>query len=245
MNTNIIQTNKNEIVAVDNYNPDFGNIRNIEIDGQVWLCGLDVCDALGYVNPSQAIKSHVKEADLKKFDVRSHGQMRKMTFINSHGFYDLCVGSTFPSALDIKDWIKAKFFTAVENNNLPAVVTDDLVNNETFIEAVSDKVMDVLAEDAAKYRAMKGSKSLLSMKEIADTLALPGIGRTNLFKILRKKEMINERNEPYRLYVERGWFKAVPCEYTTKSGVHIKFTTKATILGLENIHRLLKEWGYC
>ncbi|MBP3733112.1 MAG: Bro-N domain-containing protein, partial [Bacilli bacterium] len=193
MNTNIIQTNKNEIVAVDNYNPDFGNIRNIEVDGQVWLCGLDVCEALGYVNSRNAIKYHVtKEAGVEKFYVRSHGQMREMTFIDSRGFYDLCIGSTFPSALDIKDWIKAKFFAVVENKNLPAATVDELVNDDTFIEAVSDKVVDFLSEDAVKYRAMKGSKSLLSMKEIADTLALPGIGRTNLFKILRKKEMIND-----------------------------------------------------
>ena len=187
----------------------------------------------------------MKKADVVKRDARSHGQMRKFTFINAHGFYDLCQGSKLPSAEKIKEWIKTKFFISVDNANLPAVTINYLTNNDDFVNKVSNQVADRIIEKAANYDALKGSKSLIPMKDVADTLAIPGIGRNTLFKILRNKNILNEENKPYREYIENGWFKSVENEYTTKRGVHVSFTTKATVKGLENIRRLLKEWGYC
>ena len=245
MANELIKTNSNVIEAADNYSPNFGNIRNIIVDEEVWLCGLDVCDVLGYADAPKILKYHVKEAERKKFPISSHGQNRKMVFINSSGFYDLCQGSKLPHVDDIKDWIKSKFFIAVENNKLPAVTMDALVNNRDFVNKVGDRVVDVLTDEASKYRALRGSNSLLSMKKVADHLAIPGIGRNVLFRILRERDILNEENEPYHAYVEAGWFRCVENEYTTKSGVHVSFTTKATVKGLENIKRLLKEWGYC
>ena len=245
MANELIKTNPNEIEAVDNYNPNFGNVRNIIINGEVWLCGLDVCEMLGYADALKSLKYHVNEADRKKYPVRSHGQMRKLVFINSHGFYDLCQGSKLHNANQIKDWIKSKFFIAVENNNLPPVTVNALVANQDFVNKVGDRVVDVLTDEASKYRALRGSNTLLPMKEVADHLAIPGIGRNTLFKILREKGILTSNNEPYREYIEKGWFRRVESEYITKSGVHVSFTTKATVKGLENIRRLLKEWGYC
>lgn len=43
----------------------------------------------------------------------------------------------------------------------------------------------------------------------------------------------------------KAWFKSVESDYTDNYGTHVSFTTKVTVIGLENIHRLLKEWGYC
>ncbi|MBO4856656.1 MAG: phage antirepressor KilAC domain-containing protein [Bacilli bacterium] len=245
MANELIKTNPNAIETVDNYNPDFGNVRHVIIDGEVWLCGLDVCEAFGYTNTRDALKRHVKVADVVKRDARSHGQTRKMVFINSRGFYDLCQGSKLPNANQIKDWIKSKFFTAVENNNLSAVAIDALVTNQDFANKVGDRVVDVLTDEASKYRALRGSNSLLPMKEVADHLAIAGIGRNTLFRILRERGILTSNNEPYREYIENGWFRRVESEYTTISGVHVSFTTKATVKGLDNIKRLLKEWGYC
>lgn len=245
MANELIKTNSNVIEAADNYNPNFGNIRNIIVDEEVWLCGLDVCDVLGYADAPKILKYHVKEADRKKFPISSHGQTRTMMFINANGFYDLCQGSKLPAADQIKEWIKTKFFISVDNANLPVVTINYLTNNDDFVNKVSNQVADRIIEKAANYDALKGSKSLIPMKDVADTLAIPGIGRNTLFKILRSRSILNEENKPYREYIENGWFKSVESEYTTKSGVHVSFTTKATIKGLENIRRLLKEWGYC
>ena len=44
-------------------NPEFGQVRTVEIDGQPWLVGKDVAVALGYKNPQRAIRDHVEDED--------------------------------------------------------------------------------------------------------------------------------------------------------------------------------------
>ena len=39
-------------------NPEFGQVRTVEIDGTPWLVGNDVAVALGYKNPQRAIRDH-------------------------------------------------------------------------------------------------------------------------------------------------------------------------------------------
>ena len=39
-------------------NPEFGDIRIVEIDGEPWMVGKDVAAALGYQNPSKALADH-------------------------------------------------------------------------------------------------------------------------------------------------------------------------------------------
>lgn len=40
---------------------EFGPVRAIEIDGEPWLIGKDVAEALGYSDTDQAIRRHVDE----------------------------------------------------------------------------------------------------------------------------------------------------------------------------------------
>lgn len=44
-------------------NPEFGEIRVIELNGEPWLVGKDVAEALGYKNPRQALATNVDDED--------------------------------------------------------------------------------------------------------------------------------------------------------------------------------------
>ena len=44
-------------------NPEFGEIRTIEKDGEPWFVGKDVAAALGYERPTKAILDHVDDED--------------------------------------------------------------------------------------------------------------------------------------------------------------------------------------
>ena len=44
-------------------NPAFGKIRTVETDGEPWLVGKDVAEALGYSNTKDAIANHVDSED--------------------------------------------------------------------------------------------------------------------------------------------------------------------------------------
>lgn len=44
-------------------NPEFGEIRIIEMDGEPWFVGKDVAEILGYANSSKALSDHVDAED--------------------------------------------------------------------------------------------------------------------------------------------------------------------------------------
>ena len=67
-------------------NPEFGAIRTVELDGEPWLVGKDVAEALGYTNPQKAIRDHVDEEDRtvnESFTVNG----TPITLINESGLY--------------------------------------------------------------------------------------------------------------------------------------------------------------
>ena len=78
-------------------NPEFGQVRTVELNGQPWLVGKDVAEALGYKNPGKAIITHVDEED-KRFEMLSQGAdsqngnvspSSKTALINESGLYSL------------------------------------------------------------------------------------------------------------------------------------------------------------
>ena len=44
-------------------NPEFGEIRTVDIDNEPWFVGKDVAEILGYSNTKDALISHVDEED--------------------------------------------------------------------------------------------------------------------------------------------------------------------------------------
>ena len=42
---------------------EFGSIRTVEMDGEPWLVGKDVAQALGYTDTDQALRRHVDDED--------------------------------------------------------------------------------------------------------------------------------------------------------------------------------------
>lgn len=66
-------------------NPEFGKIRTVEVDGEPWLVGKDVAQALGYSDTSDALKKHVDSEDKLTRRFADSGQNREMYIINESG----------------------------------------------------------------------------------------------------------------------------------------------------------------
>ncbi len=58
--------NENNKLAVFS-NPDFGEVRTLEINGEPWFVGKDIAEALEYTNPRKAIREHVDDDDKQLF----------------------------------------------------------------------------------------------------------------------------------------------------------------------------------
>lgn len=88
-------------------NPQFGEIRTIEKDGEPWFVGKDVAELLGYAKPQNAIATHVDDEDKTLAPIQggcSTGTQNTI-IINESGLYSLILSSKLPSAKAFKRWI--------------------------------------------------------------------------------------------------------------------------------------------
>ena len=102
-------------------NPEFGQVRTVEIDGTPWLVGKDVAVALGYKNPGKAIIAHVDEED-KRLEMLPQGAdsqngnvspSSKTALINESGLYSLILSSKMPKAQAFKHWVTSEVLPAI------------------------------------------------------------------------------------------------------------------------------------
>ena len=97
-------------------NPDFGDIRTVEIDGEAWFVGKDVAEALGYVNPQKAIRTHVLEEDKGVNEMDTPSGKQTLIIINESGLYALIFGSKLESAKKFKKWVTSEVLPAIRKN---------------------------------------------------------------------------------------------------------------------------------
>ena len=95
-------------------NPEFGQVRTVEIDGTPWLVGKDVATALGYAKPQNAISRHVDPEDQKVAPIQgTPGGEQEMLIINESGLYSLILSSKMPKAKAFKHWVTSEVLPAI------------------------------------------------------------------------------------------------------------------------------------
>lgn len=109
-------------------------IRTESVDGQPWFLAKDLCEALGYVNPRDAVSRHVFTDDVVKRDATdSLGRKQLVSWVNESGMYALIFGSKLPSAQAFKRWVTSVVLPALRNYGhyeTPAASTPALPKNE-------------------------------------------------------------------------------------------------------------------
>ena len=109
-------------------NPEFGKIRTVEVDGEPWLVGKDVAQALRYSNTKDTLISHVDDEDKRILQrseittienhipksalpmnfVSADVPNRDLTIINESGLYSLVLSSKLPTARRFKRWVTSE-----------------------------------------------------------------------------------------------------------------------------------------
>ena len=134
---NTTVTNETQLQIFNN--ADFGSIRTLDINGEPWLVGKDVAEALGYSNASKAVITHVDEEDRFKMMLKADSQngnvVTETTVINESGVYSLVFSSKLPTAKKFKRWVTAEVLPAIRKHGV--FVMDDIINNtDALIEAL-------------------------------------------------------------------------------------------------------------
>ena len=101
----------NEIKAFEN--TEFGSVRGMEINGEPWLVGKDVCNVLNYSNPTKALKDHVDAEDMTFNETLKLSRQSGAWLINESGFYSLVFSSEMPKAKNFKHWVTSEVLPSI------------------------------------------------------------------------------------------------------------------------------------
>ena len=100
-------------------NPEFGRIRTVEVEGEPWLVGKDVAQALGYgegKSLANAVANHVDEEDKGVTELMTPGGSQKMVIINESGLYSLVLSSKLPTARKFKRWVTSEVLPSIRKH---------------------------------------------------------------------------------------------------------------------------------
>ena len=176
-------------------------VRAVEIDGEGWLVGKDIAEALGYSNSSDALKTHVDEEDKKKIAFSDYPQFgnKGAVLINESGLYSLVLRSKLPGAKKFKRWITSDVLPSIRKHGMYA--TDELLDNPDLLIAAATKLKE---ERAARLEAEKQRDKLVhqnklyTTSEIAKELGLSSA--TKLNNLLAEKKIQYKQNKTWLLY---------------------------------------------
>ena len=249
--------NMNELKIFEN--PDFGQIRVVNINGEPWLVGKDVAEVLGYTNPSKALIDHVDNEDkLNNESLSSLGQ-RGGWLINESGLYSLVLSSKLPTAKKFRRWVTSEVLPSIRKTggyslNIPKNLPEALRAYAAEIEA-HEKTKTALAKkekkialDAPKvdfYDSVANSESLLTFEKVAKLIAKKGLGRNKMIGWLRDLKLLRKTdsgNVPYQQYVNKGYFKLVESTRVINGYERVITTTYVTQKGSDYILKLSKYY---
>ena len=96
-------TTQNQLSTFNFHNSPVRTITDPK--GEIWFCGTDVCNILGYQNSRKALQDHCKEAGVTKRYTPTTSGNQEITFINEPNLYRLFIKSRKPEAERFEAWV--------------------------------------------------------------------------------------------------------------------------------------------
>lgn len=247
-------------------NPEFGEIRTVEIDGEPWLVGKDVAQALGYKNPQEAVRTHVDDEDKGVSEILTPGGKQNVPIINESGLYSLVLSSKLPGAKKFRRWVTSEVLPSIRKHGAymtPATIEklisdpDTIIQLATTLKEEREKRKALETENAAQKQMIAefepirqyvdeilSSTGTLATSQIA---ADYGMSARKLNKILHEEGLQRSVNGQWILYTKhmnQGYTKSKTIQITRSDGrpdtvLHTEWTQKGRLL----IHEILTARG--
>lgn len=241
--------------------PEFGTVRTVTINGEPWLVGKDVAEALGYSNPRKAISDHVDAEDRGVTKCDTLGGPQEMTIINESGLYALVLSSKLPKAKEYRRWVTSEVLPSIRKHGLYATAetAERLLSDPDFVirlftEIKAEKEMRQQLEAEAAANAPKvlfadsveASKTSILVFDLAKLIRQNGvdIGGKRLFAWMRDNGYLVRRkgadyNMPTQKAMEMGLFEVKETAITHADG-HISVNRTPKVTGRGQVYFINK-----
>lgn len=206
----------------------------VDENNNPWFVLSDVCKVLEVGNPSDAARR--LDDDEVTLDT-IEGSHRPTNIVNESGLYSLILTSRKPAAKRFKKWVTSvvlpeirktgSFNTPPQQKAIPTTHAelydahilltqehlDLLVDHRDLIvehDQLKEEVQTVYLPKVEVYDSVMNSGGTIDFQQLADHLGIKGMGRNNLYKLMRDRGILmskqSRRNLPYRQYIEQGYF---------------------------------------
>lgn len=229
-------------------NPEFGAVRTVELNGDPWLVGKDVAQALGYSNTRDALAKRVDPEDKGVANCDTLGGSQTVTIINESGLYSLVLSSKLPTARKFRHWVTSEVLPSIRRHGLYAA--DELLNNpDLMIQAMealkaerakNQQLTEKVRQDAPKVlfaESVEASNHSILIFDLAKILRQNGvqIGGNRLFEWMRENSYLIKRkgsdwNMPTQRSMEMGLFEIKESSHIHSDG-HVSITKTPKVTG--------------
>lgn len=222
-------------------NPEFGEVRTVNIGGEPWLVGKDVSVALGYANPQRAIRDHVDDEDKGVTEMVTPGGTQKVPIINESGLYSLVLSSKLPTAKTFKRWVTSEVLPAIRKTggyHIPQTPAEQMAQGLLAAQkllAEKDKRIEEMRPKEIFADAVTASETSILVGGLAKLIKQQGIdiGQKRLFAWMRENGFLikhgTEKNMPTQRAMDMKLFEVKEGSYVDGNGVNrITRTTKVT-----------------
>lgn len=230
-------------------NEEFGTIRTVNINNEVWFVASDICKALRLTNPTMAV-SRLDEDERTKFKLGVHDS-DGTNCINEYGLYNLVLASKKKEAKVFKRWITHEVLPSIRQNggyinNQENLTPEQIVANALIVAQniikEKDKQITEMQPKVELAEAMLTSKNAISVGDFAkSTYSKFGLGTVNMFRVLRDTGFLLENNTPYQKYINAGYFRVIEVPVTIGYQKYLMPKTLITPKGQEYLFKKLSE----
>lgn len=140
-------------------NPEFGEIRTVEVNGDTWFVAKDIAKILGYSNPRKAVADHVDDDDKGVTKWNTPGGLQDVVTINESGVYALIFSSKLPNAKKFKHWVTSEVLPAIRKHGAYVPTQSDqtaldiqLLNARTMNANVYLSLIDCIDTKSETYK---------------------------------------------------------------------------------------------
>lgn len=146
-------------------NQEFGEIRTVQLDGDVWFVGKDVAAALAY-KATSSMRKLIDDEDYTEIDPQNpdmtrfiqngttplepNPSVRRMLLVNESGLYQAIFNSKLPNAKKFKRWITSEVLPSIRKYGLYA--TDELLKDPDLLIAALEELKAAREQNAIQHQ---------------------------------------------------------------------------------------------
>lgn len=227
----------NEIQVFNNNN--FGELRTIEKDGEIWFVAKDVCDALELTNPTMAL-GRLEDDERAKFNL---GRQGNANIVNEYGLYSLVLASRKPEAKSFKRWVTHEVLPSIRKtgqySNLPQDYLSALKALVASEEAKQKAEQELaIAQPKANYTDnVLSSEGYMTATQIAKDYGKSAKWLNKLLHVEGIQYKSGNQWILYAKYADKGYTVSGTCVVGDNSYVSTYWTQE----GRKFIYDLIKE----